>query len=211
MMGAFLDVLTGLDPALLAAFIGAGLLLNLTPGADFVFISASGIAGGARIGMAAALGVNFGITVHILMAAAGVSALILAYPASYHVIRLAGAGYLAVLAVQAWRDDGQMGDRRAALTARAAIRRGFVTNLLNPKTALFIFAFIPQFTDPAIGPVWVQILVLGAIFQAFGLLFVMALGAAAGKFADVLRARVRVLNKITAILFGGLAARLVID
>ena len=86
-----------------------------------------------------------------------------------------------------------------------------MTNVLNPKTALFIFAFIPQFTDPTIGPVWLQILILGAIFQIFGFAFVLALGAAAGAFADVLRARVRVLNKLTSILFGGLAARLVLD
>ncbi|MGR3501910.1 LysE family translocator [Pseudaestuariivita sp.] len=205
------DVLTGFDPALLVAFIAAGLLLNLTPGADFVFVSASGIAGGPRIGMAAALGINIGITVHVAMAAGGVSALLLADPASYDVIRYAGAAYLAWLAIQAWRDSGTLGKGRAAPSAAAAVRRGFFTNVLNPKTALFIFAFIPQFTDPAIGPVWMQILILGAIFQIFGMAFSLALGAAAGLFADRLRARVRVLNKITAILFGGLAARLVID
>ena len=65
------EVLTGFDPALLAAFAGAGLLLNITPGADFVFVSASGIAGGPRMGMAAALGVQLGIVVHVAMAAAG--------------------------------------------------------------------------------------------------------------------------------------------
>ncbi len=71
------EVLTGFDPGLLAAFIAAGLLLNLTPGADFVFVSASGIDGGPRVGMAAAVGINLGIVVHIAMAAAGVSALLL--------------------------------------------------------------------------------------------------------------------------------------
>lgn len=211
MIGLIWDTLTGFDPALIASFIAAGLLLNFTPGADFVFISASGIAGGPRIGMAAALGVNLGVAVHVTLAAAGVSALLLASPASYDAIRYAGAAYLLWLAVQAWRDSGHLGEGRAAPAIGAAVRRGFVTNVLNPKTALFIFAFIPQFTDPAIGPIWVQILILGGIFMAFGFAFAISLGAAAGAFADVLRARVRVFNKITSILFGGLAARLLID
>ncbi|MCP5086172.1 MAG: LysE family translocator [Rhodobacteraceae bacterium] len=206
-----LEILFGFDPALVVAFIAAGLLLNITPGADFVFVSASGISGGPRIGLAAAVGINIGVTIHILAAAAGVSALLQTSQYAYDAIRFTGAAYLLYLAVQAWRSSGEIGTERASLTALAAVRRGFITNFLNPKTALFIFAFIPQFTDPAIGPVWMQVLILGAIFQFFGLLFVLALGAAAGFFADALRARVRVLNKITAILFGGLAARLVLD
>ena len=210
-MGGIVDTLLAFDPALLAAFVVAGLLLNITPGADFVFISASGIQGGPRIGMAAALGVNLGVVVHIALAAAGLSALLLAYPASYNAIRYAGAAYLAWLAIQAWRSRGELSDGRGALRASAAIRRGFVTNVLNPKTALFIFAFIPQFTSPGNGPVWMQILILGAIFLVNGFLFALTLGALAGFFADALRPRVRHLNKLTAILFGGLAARLVLD
>ncbi len=206
-----LDILTSFDPAVLAAFIAAGLLLNITPGVDFVFVSASAISGGPKIGMAAGLGVVLGVALHVLAAAAGVSAMLLAYPAAFDAIRYAGAAYLVWLAVQTWRSSGDLGRARAAISVRAAIRRGFITNFLNPKTALFIFAFIPQFTDPAIGPVWAQILVLGAIFLFFGFLFVMCLGAAAGTFADALRARVTVLNKVTAILFGGLAARLIFD
>ena len=65
------DVLTGFDPALLATFVVAGLLLNITPGADFVFVTASGIAGGPRVGMAAGIGINLGIIVHVVAAAAG--------------------------------------------------------------------------------------------------------------------------------------------
>ena len=205
------DVLTSFDPAVLSAFVAAGLLLNITPGADFLFVSASGIAGGPRIGMAAALGINIGITLHVILAAAGVSALLLAYPASYDAIRYTGAAYLLYLAVQAWRGSGDIGEGKAASSVAAAIKRGFFTNVLNPKTVLFIFAFIPQFTNPAIGPVWLQVLILGAIFQFFGLLFVLALGFAAGLFADALRAKVKILNKISAIMFGGIAAKLVID
>ena len=205
------EVLTGFDPTLLSAFIVAGLLLNITPGADFMFITACGISGGPRIGMAAALGVNIGVTLHVLLAAAGVSAVLLAYPASYQMIKYLGAAYLCYLAIQAWRSTGDIGTGTAAPSVVTAIKRGFLTNVLNPKTMLFIFAFIPQFTDPFIGPVWIQILILGAIFQFFGFMFVMVLGFAAGLLANVLRARVKILNKISAILFGGIAAKLVID
>jgi len=205
------DTLFSFDPAVLTAFILAGLLLNITPGADFVFVSASGISGGPRIGMAAALGINLGITFHVVLAAAGLSAFLLANPGAYDAIRFVGAAYLAFLAVQAWRSSGDLAEGRGAASTIVAIKRGFLTNVLNPKTALFIFAFIPQFTDPALGPIWLQILILGGIFQFFGFLFVMALGAFAGLMADQLRHRTRLLNKISAIMFGGLAARLALD
>lgn len=205
------EVLTGFDTGLLAAFIGAGLLLNLTPGADFVFVSASGIGGGPRIGMAAALGINLGVALHVILAAAGLSALLMAWPLAYDAIRYAGAAYLLFLAVQAWRSSGELGQGHAASGVGRAIRRGFVTNVLNPKTALFIFAFIPQFTDPAIGPIWMQILILGAIFMIVGFAFSLTLGAAAGMFAQALRAKSRLLSRVSAVMFGGLAARLVLD
>uniref|UniRef100_UPI00399C33FF LysE family translocator n=1 Tax=Roseovarius halophilus (ex Wu et al. 2025) TaxID=3376060 RepID=UPI00399C33FF len=100
---------------------------------------------------------------------------------------------------------------RAAAGLGRAVRRGFLTNVLNPKTALFIFAFIPQFTDPSNGPLWAQITVLGAIFAGLGGAFSLALGAAAGGFAHVLRARARLLNRVAAVMFGGLAARLLLQ
>lgn len=205
-----LEILLAFDPALLLAFVLAGLLLNITPGADFVFVAASGISGGPRIGMAAALGINLGVAVHIAAAALGVSALLMTFPLAYDLIRFAGAIYLLVLAWQAWR-AGDLDKGQAAPTVITAIRRGFLTNVLNPKTALFIFAFIPQFTDPSIGSISAQIVLLGAIFLVNGFLFVLILGVLAGHLAEALKRRVRVLNRITAVLFSGLAARLIFD
>ncbi|MFK7939726.1 MAG: LysE family translocator [Roseovarius sp.] len=205
----FWEVLTSFDPGLLLAFVTAGLLLNLTPGADFVFVSASGIAGGPKVGMAAALGVNIGIVVHIALAAAGLSALLISAPWAYDTIRYVGAAYLVWLAIQAWRSSGALAPGQGSQRLWAAVRRGFFTNILNPKTALFIFAFIPQFTDPVIGPIWAQIVVLGAIFMAVGFVFSLSLGAASGFFANALRAKSKILNRLSAVMFGGLAARLV--
>ena len=146
------------------------------------------------------------------MAAAGVSALLIAYPAAYDVIRYAGAAYLAWLGIQTWRSaNDSLGHGKAAMTVQGAIRRGFLTNILNPKTALFIFAFIPQFTDPSLGPVWQQILALGGLFIAQGFLFVLALAYAAGALSNALRSHARAFARLSSLMFGGLALRLAID
>ena len=205
------EILWGFEPALITGFVIAGLILNITPGADFLYIMSSGLSGGSRIGVAAALGVNLGVVVHILAAAAGLSALLFAHPAAYDLIRICGAAYLAWMAVQVWRRSSTVARARSFPDVRQAARRGFFINVSNPKTALFIFAFIPQFTDPTIGPIWVQILILGAIFLLNGAVFTLCLGVGSGYFAAALGRRVCVLNKISAILLGGLAARLIID
>jgi len=205
------EILWGFEPALITGFVIAGLILNITPGADFLYIMSSGLSGGSRIGLAAALGVNLGVVVHILAAAAGLSALLFAHPAAYDLIRICGAAYLAWMAVQVWRRSSPVARARSCPGVRQAARRGFFINVSNPKTALFIFAFIPQFTDPTIGPIWVQILILGAIFLLNGAVFTLCLGVGSGYFAAALGRRVGVLNKISAILLGGLAARLIID
>ena len=205
------EILWGFEPALITGFVIAGLILNITPGADFLYIMSSGLSGGSRIGVAAALGVNLGVVVHILAAAAGLSALLFAHPAAYDLIRICGAAYLAWMAVQVWRRSSTVARARSCPDVRQAARRGFFINVSNPKTALFIFAFIPQFTDPTIGPILVQILILGAIFLLNGAVFTLCLGVGSGYFAAALGRRVGVLNKISAILLGGLAARLIID
>ena len=205
------EILWGFEPALITGFVIAGLILNITPGADFLYIMSSGLSGGSRIGVAAALGVNLGVVVHILAAAAGLSALLFAHPAAYDLIRICGAAYLAWMAVQVWRRSSTVARARSFPDVRQAARRGFFSNVSNPKTALFIFALIPQFTDPTIGPIWVQILILGAIFLLNGAVFTLCLGVGSGYFAAALGRRVGVLNKISAILLGGLAARLIID
>jgi threonine/homoserine/homoserine lactone efflux protein len=115
------------------------------------------------------------------------------------------------MAVQVWRRSSTVARARSFPDVRQAARRGFFINVSNSKTALFIFAFIPQFTDPTIGPIWVQILILGAIFLLNGAVFTLCLGVGSGYFAAALGRRVGVLNKISAILLGGLAARLIID
>ncbi|MEM7190297.1 MAG: LysE family translocator [Pseudomonadota bacterium] len=198
------------DATTLMLFLSASIALYLTPGADVMYITASGAAGGWRAGASAALGVSIGSFFHTVLAVIGVAALIAANPLAFDVLRWVGAGYLIYLAIQAWRapppEPGQ-----GIGAGRQAFRRGAVTNILNPKVSIFILAFLPQFTDPALGQVWVQVAVLGAIFSIASIPFTVAPGVLAGYFADRLRRSGRLMNRISALVFGGLAARLAIN
>lgn len=204
-----MDILALVPPADLAAFLAAGIVLNLTPGADVMFATASGIAYGPRAGAVAGLGVGLGGLWHVGLAALGISALIAAHPAALLGLKWAGAGYLLWLAWKSWRsrDDAVAG--RGERGAMAALWRGFVTNALNPKVALFVLAFLPQFTDAARGPVWQQILILGAVFTVTGTMITAGYGALAGMAGRRLGARMGILNRVAALMFGGLALRLV--
>lgn len=203
-----LDTLFAMNPLTITAFMGAALLLYLTPGADMMFTLASGMSGGPKAGLAAAVGISLGVLVHVSLAAAGLAALILTYPAAYDAIRYIGAAYLAFLAWQSWRTGNHLVQQKGRANVWRAFRRGFLTNILNPKVALFVLAFLPQFTDPAAGPVWQQILWLGLFLGLGGILSDGAYGIFAGVMADRLRRSSGTMHKISAIVFGGLAARL---
>ena len=199
---------TAMDPTILAAFITAGILLNLTPGIDMVFVIASSISGGIRTGMAAATGISLGVLTHITLATIGVAALIAAHPSLFNVIRWAGIAYLIWLAIQAWRATDSRLQQTGARSATRAIKRGWITNILNPKVALFILAFLPQFTTPGAGPIWQQILILGLIFVFNGTLVSYAAAIMSGALANRLRRHQRLMNRISATLLAALAARM---
>jgi threonine/homoserine/homoserine lactone efflux protein len=192
----------------LLTFASAGILLNLTPGADVMFATASGMAGGPRAGMAAGAGVGLGGFWHVGLAALGVAALLAAHPAAMTGLRWFGAGYLLYLAYSSWTAGPVQGMTGTPSLSRA-FWRGFVTNALNPKVALFVLAFLPQFTDPARGPVWQQILILGAVFTATGMVITAGYGALAGLAGQALSARMVVMNKLAAGVFGLLALRMI--
>ncbi len=195
----------------LATFIAGGLVLNFAPGADVIFATASGIRGGPRTGAFAGLGVGLGACWHVTLAALGVSALVAAWPQALVAIRWIGAAYLLVLAWKSWRATGELPEGRGAKGALQAIRRGFLSNALNPKPVLFILAFLPQFTDPTLGPIWQQIVLLGGIFAFTGTLVTMGYGILAGYVRHALGRRMQAVNKLAAVMFGGLALRLIAD
>ncbi len=200
-----------LDPQLFAAFFVAAWVLILTPGPDMLFVIGQSLAGGARRGWAAMFGIVTGAMVHITLAVSGVAALLAASPALFEALRIAGALYLLWLGYgalrAAFRDGGALAPARPA---RAAFRDGFVTNLTNPKVILFFMAFLPQFVDPARGPAWAQMAILGPLvplmaLPAYGLLIHGADRAAArlSRFA-------RWLDGLAGLLFLGLGVRLLV-
>ncbi len=206
-----LTTLLAMDPWTIATFIGASFLLYLTPGADMMFTIASGVAGGPRAGLAAAAGISLGVLTHVIAAAAGLAVLVAASPGMLDAVRYAGAAYLAYLAYASWTADPNVGQRKGRADIWRAFRRGYLTNIMNPKVILFILAFLPQFTDPAIGPIWHQIILLGIILTIGGIVTDGAYGVFAGLAAERVRKSAAVMNKISAVIFGGLAARLALN
>ena len=205
-----IDTLMAMDPVLLAAFLSAGVLLNLTPGADVAFAMASGAQGGARAGIVAGAGISTGSLAHMALAAFGLAALLAAHPAAFDAIRYAGAAYLLWLAWQSWTAPAAEPQvAQAPRHLRGIFLRGVLTNLLNPKVALFQLAFLPQFTTPGAGPLWQQMLLLGGLFAVTGFFVNAGYGALAGALAHSLRRRARLMQRLCAIVFAGLAARLV--
>lgn len=206
-----IDTVMLIDGWRFVAFLGAVIILFITPGPNMMFVVASGLKGGARAGGAAGLGAATGSLFHIALAAAGVSTLLIAVPAAYDAVRYVGAAYLIWLAVDAWRAGDDLEDRLGRSEVWRAFRRGLITSVLNPKLALFMLAFLPQFADPAIGPVWRQIVVFGVITAFFSLLFDGGFGVFAGFVADRLRRASGVMNKVSALVFGALALMVIAE
>ena len=198
-----MDLIPAFEATTLLAFVAASVALYLTPGADMMFISASGAAGGRRAGMMAGLGVSIGSLAHTIFAVLGVAALIRTSELAYDLLRYAGAAYLVYLAVQIWRAPPPSPGADGVTNGWAAFRRGALTNLLNPKVSVFVLAFLPQFADPAAGPVWMQIAILGTIFSLASIPFNCAYGVVAGVFANVLRRAGRWMNRLCALVLAG--------
>ena len=201
-------------------FVVSVFLLNATPGVDFLLTVSRTLQGGARAGVAAALGINAGCVVHALAAAFGLATLLALVPAAFQVIQWAGAAYLVWLGVgmlrQAWR--GAAGSAKAAAgappmpprTFAADFRVGLFTNVLNPKVALFFLAFLPQFVPAGSPQKTLSFLLLGAWFVVQGFLFLMLLVALAARLSKLgASGRVRqLLNGLAGVLFIALALRL---
>lgn len=201
------------DASSLATFVVAGLLLNITPGPDVLYIVGRSLAQGRAAGVISALGIATGSLVHVAGATLGLSAVLATTPFAYDLVRYAGAAYLVWLGVRALRSRAvHLSIDDAGAFSRAAIfRQGAITNVLNPKVALFFLAFLPQFTDPSRGSVAVQAAVLGLVFIGNGLLVCIAYALGARAIGGWLRTRYDVqtwMNRAMGALFVGLGVRL---
>jgi threonine/homoserine/homoserine lactone efflux protein len=190
-------------------------ILMLTPGPDMLFCMASGLKGGPRSGFMAALGAASGEVIHISASAIGLAALFRAAPQLFDAVRIVGAGYLVLLGIRAvrHRNEGVGGRNDARTTADRAYWRGLLTNLLNPKMALFTIAFLPQFIDPQAGSVVVQYLVLGVCFVALEIAVDGTVGTLAGRLTQLLRGRRarRNVNVTAGSIYLGLGAKVALE
>jgi threonine/homoserine/homoserine lactone efflux protein len=184
------------EASVLGLFVVAALVLLLTPGPAVLYIVARSVEQGRLAGLVSALGVHVGTLVHVAAAALGLSALLVSSALAFNVVKYLGALYLIYIGVRKLMGWDQALERRAL--ARPSLRRlfaqGVVVNVLNPKTALFFLAFLPQFVDVSRGRVGAQILVLGLIFVALGVVSDGLYAVAAGTAGEWIRRDGRVLR-----------------
>ena len=195
-------------------FIATAVVLVITPGQDTFFILGRSLSGGRSAGIAAALGISAGSVLHTFAAALGLSALLATSQYAFMAVKFAGAAYLIYIGVRALlsRSSGLPGNESDGDGGRwTAFRQGIVSNLLNPKVALFFLALMPQFIDARSADKVVAFLALGLTFVALGVVWCLVLAIAAAKLRGAFLRRpsmANVLNKIAGAMFIALGLKL---
>lgn len=195
-------------------FFAASWVLILTPGPDMIYVITRGISQGRKAGVVSAAGVTLGILVHTLFAAFGLAVILQTSALAFMAVKYAGAAYLIYLGIKSLKDSTGFALNRphaTAMTHRKIFIQGMLTNVLNPKIALFFLAFLPQFVNPAASNASLQMACLGSIFAFLGLIFLTLLGFFSGKIGSLLATRRRLADRIrwvTGSLLIGLGLRL---
>jgi threonine/homoserine/homoserine lactone efflux protein len=171
----------------LLLFSTAALILLVIPGPSVLYVVARSLDQGRRAGLASTSGISTGTLAHVVAATLGLSALLLSSATAYSLVKYAGAAYLFYLGIKKFRERPNIDSEEKhvqALPLRRVFVQGVVVEALNPKTALFFFAFLPQFVNPARGQVSLQFLTLGMLFTLLGFtsdsLWALTAGSAAG-------------------------------
>lgn len=194
-------------------FMLATLTLNITPGPDMLYVIARSVGQGRAAGIFSSLGIAAGCVVHTLLVACGLAGLLATVPVAYAVIKYAGAAYLIFLGVRTIADRQRVKFDRPITNAGlgAIFFQGVLTNVLNPKVALFFLAFLPQFVDQAKGHVALQVITLGVLFNTLGTIVNVNVALAAsftgGRFKGWLDNAV-LFRWLTGSIFIGLGIRL---
>ena len=194
----------------LALFAAASIALLVVPGPSVLYVITRSVSQGRRAGLISVLGVHVGSVVHVTAAALGLSALLASSATAFAAVKYLGAGYLIWLGIQKLRHSvpGPLDDVPAVGRGQL-FTQGVVVNVLNPKTAIFFLAFLPQFVNPERGPVAVQIIVLGVCFIALGVVsdggYALLAGSISGHIRRTDRARRR-LGRASGVVYLGLGA-----
>jgi len=197
----------------LITFSSASMLLALVPGPDNIFVLTQSAVHGRGSGLIVTLGLCTGLIVHTTAVALGVAIIFQTSAMAFAVLKYLGAGYLVYLAWQAYRASAEKirGESNGIVNYRKLYRRGIIMNITNPKVSIFFLAFLPQFADPARGPVALQLLQLGGLFIFATIIVFGGIALLAGTLGQWLNRSSRtqmILNKIAGTVFLGLALKL---
>ena len=200
-------------------FIAAGILLNIIPGSDSMYIITRSISQGQKAGIYSVLGIISGILIHTLLAALGLSVLLANSPTAFTLVKYIGASYLCYLGFKMLTSKqdalltASLTENRLTkvLDYQKIYKQGMLTNTLNPKVALFFLAFFPQFVDPSYAHSTLSFLILGLTFAMTSVIWCLCLALLASRFSQKLRENPTiesVLNKISGVVFIGLGIKL---
>ncbi len=166
----------------LVLFFAASWILIITPGPDMIYVITRGISQGPNAGMISAVGVTLGILVHTIFAALGLAIILKTSAYVFLVLKFAGACYLIYLGIRSLKDKSSFvfDGNKQPVKIRTIFIQGILSNVLNPKIALFFLAFLPQFVDPRYGNASIQMVFLGLVFALFGVVFLVLLGYFSG-------------------------------
>lgn len=171
-----------IEPAKFIVFIGVSWALIIAPGPDMLYVISRGVAHGRRAGLLSAIGVVCGILVHTTAAALGLTLILQTSAFAFLFVKYIGAIYLIYLGIKAWREQSAFHLQTQVSNTKSSTLfwQGVLSNVLNPKIAIFFLAFLPQFVDKGSSHVTLQMVVLGLTFACFGLCFLLVVGYSSG-------------------------------
>ena len=201
-----------------AGFVAAAIILNLTPGADTLYILTRSVAQGSRAGLVSVAGIMSGCVVHVLAAAFGLSLILTTSATAFFLVKWAGAIYLIFLGVRALTTRAPAFETQNSRFSNKDLvtiyRQGMITNILNPKVALFFLSFLPQFINPANADGPLPFLVLGGTFLVTGTLWCLVLTRTATRMTRMLRENAGIgmwMQKLSGIVFIGFGVSLALN
>ena len=202
-----------IEPAKFALFIGVSWALIISPGPDMIYVITRGMAHGRKAGMLSAIGVVCGILVHTTAAALGLTLILQTSAFAFLLVKFIGAVYLLYLGIKAWRDKITFRLQSSSSVAKPSVLfwQGVLSNVLNPKIAIFFLAFLPQFVEKGSSQITLQMVILGLTFASFGLCFLLVVGYSSGTIGKWLTYRpeyAQFFQRVTAGILMGLGIRL---
>jgi threonine/homoserine/homoserine lactone efflux protein len=181
-----------------ALFFAASWILIITPGPDMIYVITRGISQGRKAGVISAFGVTLGILVHTIFAAFGLAIILRTSALAFLAVKFVGAGYLIYLGVKSFKSksDFSFNKNKTKDGIKTIFLQGLLSNVLNPKVALFFLAFLPQFVNPKFGSSSIQMVCLGLTFALFGIFFLVLLGYFSGGIGSWLSRKRNLAKKI---------------